>query len=67
MTWSTWLRPETLFVRDKSKKQTRIEALQLAQQVGMPVWVDVSLEKAEGNIQCQDRDRLLRMLTSRHR
>ena len=36
-------------VRDKSKKQNRIvEALQLAQQVGMPAWVEVSLEKAEG-------------------
>jgi small subunit ribosomal protein S4 len=36
-------------VRDKSKKQTRIsEALQLAQQVGMPAWVEVNLEKVEG-------------------
>ena len=36
-------------VRDKSKKQNRIvEALQLAQQVGMPAWVEVSLDKAEG-------------------
>lgn len=36
-------------VRDKSKKQNRIvEALQLAQQVGMPAWVEVSIEKAEG-------------------
>lgn len=36
-------------VRTKSNKQNRIlEALQLAQQVGMPAWVDVSVEKAEG-------------------
>ena len=36
-------------VRDKSKKQNRVvEALQLAQQVGMPAWVDVSVDKAEG-------------------
>ena len=36
-------------VRDKSKKQNRVvEALQLAQQVGMPAWVEVSLDKAEG-------------------
>ena len=36
-------------VREKSKKQNRIvEALQLAAQVGMPAWVDVNAEKAEG-------------------
>lgn len=36
-------------VRDKAKKQTRIaEALQLAAQVGMPDWVEVSADKAEG-------------------
>ncbi|MFM7800757.1 MAG: 30S ribosomal protein S4 [Limnohabitans sp.] len=36
-------------VRDKSKKQGRvIEALQLATQVGMPAWVDVNTDKAEG-------------------
>lgn len=36
-------------VRDKSKKQARIlEALELAKQVGMPAWVDVSAEKCEG-------------------
>ena len=40
---------DVIAVRDKSKKQTRIaEALQLAQQVGMPAWVEVSLDKAEG-------------------
>jgi small subunit ribosomal protein S4 len=45
-------------VRDKSKKQNRIaEALQLAQQVGMPAWVEVSLEKAEGTFKSTpDRD-----------
>lgn len=36
-------------VREKSKKQNRVvEALQLAQQVGLPAWVDVSVEKVEG-------------------
>ena len=36
-------------VREKSKKQNRIvEALQLAQQVGLPAWVDVNADKAEG-------------------
>ncbi len=36
-------------VREKSSKQNRIvEALQLAQQVGMPAWVDVNAEKATG-------------------
>ncbi len=36
-------------VREKSKKQGRIaEALQLAQQVGMPAWVEVDAAKAEG-------------------
>jgi small subunit ribosomal protein S4 len=40
---------DVVAVREKSKKQTRImEALQLAQQVGMPAWVEVSVEKAEG-------------------
>ena len=40
---------DTVAVRDKSKKQARVvEALQLAQQVGMPSWVDVQLDKAEG-------------------
>ncbi|MDR7306186.1 30S ribosomal protein S4 [Rhodoferax saidenbachensis] len=45
-------------VRDKSKKQNRIvEALQLAQQVGMPAWVDVSIDKAEGTFKSvPDRD-----------
>lgn len=49
---------DVIAVRDKSKKQTRIaEALQLAQQVGMPAWVEVSLDKAEGTFKSvPDRD-----------
>ncbi len=40
---------DVVAIREKSKKQGRIlEALQLAQQVGMPAWVDVSADKAEG-------------------
>jgi small subunit ribosomal protein S4 len=40
---------DVLALREKSKKQNRVvEALQLAQQVGMPAWVEVSIEKAEG-------------------
>ena len=40
---------DVVAVREKSKQQARIiEALQLAQQVGMPAWVEVSVEKAEG-------------------
>ena len=40
---------DIISVRDKSKKQNRVvEALQLAQQVGMPAWVEVSVDKAEG-------------------
>ena len=40
---------EVVAVREKSKKQNRIvEALQLAQQVGIPAWVDVNADKAEG-------------------
>jgi small subunit ribosomal protein S4 len=36
-------------VREKSKKQQRItEALQLATQIGLPAWVDVSVDKVEG-------------------
>lgn len=36
-------------LREKSKKQNRVvEALQLASQVGMPSWVDVNTDKAEG-------------------
>lgn len=49
---------DIIAVRDKSKKQNRIvEALQLAQQVGMPAWVEVSLDKAEGTFKSvPDRD-----------
>ena len=49
---------DLIAVRDKSKKQNRIvEALQLAQQVGLPAWVEVSIEKAEGTFKSvPDRD-----------
>ena len=49
---------DVISVRDKSKKQTRIaEALQLAQQVGMPAWVEVSSDKTEGTFKSvPDRD-----------
>lgn len=40
---------DVVAVNEKSKKQVRIqEALQLAQQVGLPAWVEVNAEKAEG-------------------
>ncbi len=40
---------DVVSVREKSSKQNRVvEALQLAQQVGMPAWVDVNVDKAEG-------------------
>ena len=40
---------DVVAVREKSKNQGRIaEALQLAQQVGMPAWVEVDAAKAEG-------------------
>ena len=49
---------DVLSVREKSAKQNRIvEALQLAQQVGMPAWVDVNAEKAQGVLKAiPDRD-----------
>ena len=49
---------DVLAVREKSAKQNRIlEALQLAQQVGMPAWVDVNAEKAQGVLKAiPDRD-----------
>ena len=49
---------DVISVREKSKKQNRVvEALQLAQQVGMPAWVEVNLEKAEGTFKkAPDRD-----------
>ena len=40
---------DVVAVLEKSKKQARVlEALQLAQQVGLPAWVDVNADKAEG-------------------
>jgi small subunit ribosomal protein S4 len=40
---------DLISVREKSKKQGRIiEALQLATQVGLPTWVEVNVDKAEG-------------------
>src|ERR671920_1271806 len=40
---------DVIAVRDKSKKQNRVvEALQLAQQVGIPAWVEVNADKDEG-------------------
>jgi small subunit ribosomal protein S4 len=49
---------DVVAVREKSKKQTRVsEALQLAQQVGMPAWVEVNLDKVEGTFKkVPDRD-----------
>ena len=49
---------DVISVRDKSKKQNRVvEALQLAQQVGLPAWVEVSVDKAEGTFKkTPDRD-----------
>ena len=41
---------DVIAVREKSKKQGRItEALELAQQVGMPAWVEVDAAKAEAS------------------
>lgn len=40
---------DVIAVREQSKKQARVqEALQLAQQVGFPAWVEVSIDKVEG-------------------
>ena len=40
---------DVVSVREKSKKPGRVlEALQLATQVGMPAWVEVNVDKAEG-------------------
>jgi len=49
---------DVVSIREKSKNQARIaEALQLAAQVGMPAWVDVQLDKAEGTFKkVPDRD-----------
>jgi len=49
---------DVIAVREKSKKQQRItEALQLATQIGLPAWVEVSVEKVEGTFKkVPDRD-----------
>ncbi|PWW45613.1 30S ribosomal protein S4 [Melaminivora alkalimesophila] len=49
---------DVVAVREKSKKQARVqEALQLAQQVGLPGWVEVSVDKVEGTFKkVPDRD-----------
>ena len=49
---------DVIAVREKSKKQNRVvEALQLAQQVGLPAWVEVNADKAEGTFKkVPDRD-----------
>ncbi|MDR0276032.1 MAG: 30S ribosomal protein S4 [Burkholderiaceae bacterium] len=49
---------DLIAVREKSRKQARVqEALQLATQVGMPAWVEVSVDKAEGAFKkAPDRD-----------
>ena len=49
---------DVIAVREKSKKQNRVvEALQLATQVGLPAWVEVSVDKAEGTFKkVPDRD-----------
>ena len=49
---------DVVAVREKSAKQNRVvEALQLAQQVGMPAWVEVNADKAEGVLKAvPDRD-----------
>ena len=42
---------DVIAVREKAKKQTRIvEALSLAEQVGMPSWVSVDAKKMEGTL-----------------
>ncbi len=49
---------DLIALRDKSKKQNRVvEALQLAQQVGLPAWVEVNADKVEGTFKkVPDRD-----------
>jgi small subunit ribosomal protein S4 len=49
---------DLIAVREKSKKQQRItEALQLATQIGLPAWVEVSVDKVEGTFKkSPDRD-----------
>jgi small subunit ribosomal protein S4 len=49
---------DVVAVREKAVKQGRVvEALQLAQQVGLPAWVDVQVDKAQGTFKkAPDRD-----------
>ena len=49
---------DIIAVREKSRKQGRVvEALQLAQQVGLPAWVEVNAEKFQGTFKkVPDRD-----------
>ena len=49
---------DVIAIREKSRKQLRVtEALQLAQQVGMPSWVEVNVEKVKGTFKkSPDRD-----------
>ncbi len=49
---------DVIGVREKSRKQNRVvEALQLAQQVGLPAWVEVNADKTEGTFKkVPDRD-----------
>jgi small subunit ribosomal protein S4 len=49
---------DVVAVREKSKKQGRIlEAMELAKQVGLPAWVEVNTDKAEGTFKkSPDRD-----------
>ena len=49
---------DVIAIRDKSKQQNRvIEALSLAQQVGLPAWVEVNADKVEGTFKkVPDRD-----------
>lgn len=49
---------DVIAVREKSAKQGRVvEALQLAQQVGLPAWVEVQLDKVQGTFKkAPDRD-----------
>ena len=49
---------DVVAVREKSAKQNRVvEALQLAQQLGFPAWVEVAVDKAQGTFKkVPDRD-----------
>jgi hypothetical protein len=53
-------------VKSQAKQNRVLEALQLAQQVGMPAWVDVNADKAEGVFKAVPTvTSLLRMSTNR--